>query len=364
MAVADLRMPIIELQGTPREIGEAHGESLRPLIREHAERHLEWILSQSSVELDETRLSDLWAPYVAANESSAPELVDEMRGIARGADVPFEQIFYLNSLLDVGNLRWLDCMKGTVGCTSFALPVESGTGHALLGQTYDLAAFRRRFNVLMRIRPADEPQQLVYTLAGMVGAAGLNEAGIGININYLSSNDCRAGKLHAVIVRQALASRNLADAVTAATVGLRAGGSHYLISDDTGHVVSIETSATRFALDYADGKPFGHTNHYLSEWMQPIGVIRATAIGSSVARYAALRRFLLRDDLDREQLKQMTSSHTSYPRSICAHGSADEPEELRGATIAAMVQSLPERTMEICEGCPCEGKYVIVPLLG
>ena len=364
MAAVELRMPVIELEGTPREIGEAHGESLRSLIREHAERQLEWILSQSSVVLDESRLSDLWAPYVAANESCAPELVEEMRGIARGADVRFEHVFYLNSLLDVGNLRFLDCVKGIVGCTSFALPTESGTGNALLGQTYDLSAFRRRFNVMMRLRPTGGPQQLVYTLAGMVGAAGLNEAGIGININYLSSNDCGAGKLHAVIVRQALASRNLADAVTAATVGPRAGGSHYLISDDTGHVVSIETSATRFALDYADGKPFGHTNHYLSEWMQPIGVTRPSAIGSSVARYAALRRFLMQDDLDREQLKQMTSSHTSYPRSICAHGSADEPEELRGATIAAMVQSLPERTIEICEGCPCAGEYATVPLEG
>ncbi len=361
---ADFRIQVIELQGTPSSIGEAHGESLRQLIHEHAQRHLEWILTQSSVVMNKTRLFDVLAPYVAANELSSPELVEEMRGIARGADVPFEDIFFLNSLLDVGNFRWLECVKGMFGCTSFVLPEEPGTGKVLLGQTYDLSAFRRRFNALLRINPANGPRQLVYTLAGMVGAAGLNEDGIGININYLSSNDCHPGKLHAVIVRQALASRNLADAVTAATVGPRAGGSHYLLSDDTGHVVSVETSATRFALAYADGKPFGHTNHYLSDWMQPISVMRPTAIGSSIARYAVLRRFLMRENLNRETLKEMTSSHTSYPRSICAHGSSDEPEEFRGTTIAAMVQSLSDRTMEICDGCPCQGEYVNVSLAG
>ena len=362
MTVADVAIPLVELQGTPAEIGEAHGEALRESIREHAQRHLHWILTHSAVAMNESQLWRHWAPFVTANESCAPELVQEMRGIARGADLPFEQIFYLNSLLDVGNFRFLGCVKGMLGCTSFAVPEEAGTGKSLLGQTYDLSAFRRRFNVLLRIRPADGPRQLIYSLAGMVGAAGLNEDGIGININYLSSNDCRPGKLHAVIVRQALSGRNLADAVTAATVGPRAGGSHYLISEEAGHVVSVETSATRFALAYADGKPFGHTNHYLSDWMQPISVVRPEAIGSSIARYAALRRFLMRENLTRATLKEMTADHTSYPRSICAHGSPDDPQEFRGATIAAMVQSLSDRTVEICDGCPCEGKYAVVPL--
>ena len=362
MNVANLQVPLVELQGTPTQIGETHGESLRELIREHADRHLQWILTNSSIALTEARLEEMWAPYVAANESVAPELVEEMRGIARGANVPFERIFLLNSLLDVGNLRWLECVKGTVACTSFAVPEESDTGRPLLGQTYDLDAFRRQFNALLRIRPAKGPAQLVYTLAGIVGAAGLNEEGIGININNLSANDCAAGKLHAVVVRQALAAGNLADALTAATVGPRAGGSHYLISDDTGTVVSVETSRSRFALAYADGRPFGHTNHYLSDWMQPKAVIRPSSIGSSIARYAALRRFLQKEPLNRAAIKEITQSHTSYPRSICAHASPEVGKGAGAGTIAAMVQSLSERTMEFCDGCPCEGNYVSVPL--
>ena len=129
-------------------------------------------------------------------------------------------------------------------------------------------------------------------------------------------------------------------------------------------MVSVETTAEQFALLYPDGKPYGHTNHYLSEWLQPRQVIRSTAIGSSSARYTALRRVLQRDDLDRDALKAMTADHSSYPRSICAHGGPEEPDHLRGSTIAAMVQVLGERSMHICGGCACEGEYQEISLEG
>ena len=362
--MSDTSIPLLNVSGTPSAIGEAHGERFRDLVQEHVAVHRDWIFENTAVPMDAESLDATWQPWIEANQQAAPELVEEMQGIARGADVSFEHLFQVNSLLDVGNFRWIDCVQQLVGCTCFVVPHEAGTGQTLLGQTYDLSAFRRRFNILLRIQPDDGPAQLVYSLAGMVGLAGLNEHGLGININYLSSNDCQPGKLHAVIVRQVLAASNLADAVAAPTAGTRAGGSHYLVADDAGHVVSVETTAEAFALLYPDGKPYGHTNHYLSEWLQPRQVIRSTAIGSSIARYTALRRFLQRDDLDRKSLMTMTADHSSYPRSICAHGGPDEPEHLRGSTIAAMVQVLGERTMHICGGCACEGEYQAIALEG
>lgn len=353
-------LPVLDLEGTPARIGEAHGEALRERIAAHAECHYQWLMEGAALRLDEAGLRALWAPRLVANESAAPELVEEMRGIARGANVPFERIFLLNSLLDVENLRHPGCVGGIVGCTTFALPAEAGTAATVIGQTYDLHYFREEYGAVLRLLPRGGPRQLLFTLAGMVGCAGLNEDGIGVVINYLSARDLQPGKLHVVIVRQILASRNLADALTAPVAGARAGGSHYLVADDAGNVVGVETTATRHALFYADGRPYGHTNHYLAESLQPREVIRPGSIGSSIARYAALRRYLQRADLDRAALKAMTRSHDSFPRSICAHGQTHEPHDLRGRTIAAFVLALAERTMEICRGCPCEGDYATV----
>jgi isopenicillin-N N-acyltransferase-like protein len=362
MAFTTAPIQVLDVEGTPAQMGEAHGEALRDVIRAHAERHQEWLLAAVAMRLDEDGLRALWTPRLVANEATAPQLVEEMRGIARGSGVPFEKVFLLNSLLDVGSLRHPGCVTGMMGCTSFSLPEETGTGMTIIGQTYDLDYFRQEYDLVLRLNPRGGPQQVVFTLAGMVGCAGLNEAGVGVVINYLSASDGQPGKLHAVIVRQALSSTNLADAVTAPIVGPRAGGSHYLCADDSGNVVGVETTATRHSLFFADGRPYGHTNHYLSDPLKPMEVIRKASIGSSVARYAALRRYLQRTDLDRNALKEMTRSHDSFPRSICAHGQAHEEHDLKSRTVAAMVFSLNERRMEICRGCACEGEYQTISL--
>src|SRR5205085_4672605 len=125
---------------------------------------------------------------------------------------------------------------------TFAVVAEAGTGRTLLGQTYDMPEFHQDYLTLLRLRPARGPRQLVFTFAGIVGAAGLNEAGVGVNINYLSPCDVGLGRLHSVIVRQVLGSPQLADALTHPAAPPRAGGAHFLIADQDGNIVSLETT--------------------------------------------------------------------------------------------------------------------------
>src|SRR5262249_48241769 len=182
--------------------------------------------------------------------------------------------------------------------------------------------FHRDSLPLLRLTPAAGPRQLVFTFAGIVGAAGLNEAGIALNINFLSPLDVGLGRLHSVVVRQVLASPQLADALTHPVMPPRAGGAHLLVADRDGNVVSVEKTARRLAVAYPQGAAIGHTNHYLAAELRDVEYLRAGSIGGSLARYAALRRFLQErgDRLTLDALMELTRNHTSYPRSICAHG--------------------------------------------
>ena len=92
----------------------------------------------------------------------------------------------------------------------------------------------------------------------------------------------------------------------------------------------------------------------------------AGSIGSSLARYTALRRFLRErgDKLTLEALMELTRNHTSYPRSICAHGTPGDPAETRTTTVAALVQIPAEGVMYITNGCACESAYEAVELSG
>src|SRR5262249_60831010 len=105
--------------------------------------------------------------------------------------------------------------------------------------------FHRDSLPLLRLTPAAGPRQLVFTFAGIVGAAGLNEAGIALNINYLSPRDVGLGRLHSVMVRQVLASPQLADALTHPVLPPRARGAHFPIADRARNVVRARAPARR-----------------------------------------------------------------------------------------------------------------------
>lgn len=364
MSTAHPSIPVLDLTGTPGQIGAAHGEAQRERIRAYVDRFLEFHLAGPAIPLTEETLWSHWAPQVAANQLEAPGLVEEMRGIARGAGVSFERIFLLNSLLDLNSFRFLPLAQNFAGCSTFAVAAAADTGLTLLGQTYDMSEFHQDYVTLLRLRPAQGPRQLIFTFAGIVGAAGLNERGLGVNINYLSPRDVGPGRLHSVVVRQILAGAQLADALTPAVMPPRAGGAHFLIGDADGTLVSIETTARRHAVFYPEGNAIGHTNHYLSDWLKNDEYLRGNSIGSSLARYAALRRFLgeRTNGLTLAALQELTRNHTSYPRSICAHPLDTEPAGRRPRTVAAMIEVLAERTMHITWGCACESPYETVTL--
>ena len=363
MSQAHPQIPVLELSGSPSELGEGHGEQQRAQIREYSERFLEWLLRHSVFAQCEQDVWEKWLPQVAANERVAPHLVEEMRGIARGAGVSFERIFLLNSILDLVSFCYLE-MGVNFGCTSFAVAREAETARTLVGQTYDMPELHQDYLVLLRLTPQLGPRQLVFSFAGVVGAGGLNEAGIGLSINFLSCRDVGMGRLHSCVVREVLASASLGEALTAPVVPPRAGGAHYLVGDDHGNVVSVETTGQQFQAIYPEGNAFGHTNHYLSAALKDREVIRPQAIGSSLARYASLNRYLREasEQLNLAQLQELTRNHTSFPRSICAHGSAQEATGFRSRTLAAMVHVLNDRVMYVTGGCACENEYAAVSL--
>lgn len=363
MPVNHPEIRVLEVSGGPAEIGEAHGEAERERIRRYADQFLGWLIRGASISLTEESLWAKWAPQVAVNERLAPGLIQEMRGIARGSGVPFERVFLLNSQLDVFSFRYLP-MVANFGCSTFAVVSEAETGQTLVGQTYDMPEFLQDYLLLLRLNPSSGPGQLVFTFTGLIGACGLNEAGIGVSINYLSPLDTGLGRLHSVVVRQILAAQNLAGALVPPVVPPRAGGAHYLVADQNGNALSIETTGKRHSVFLPQKAIIAHTNHYLATELKELEYVRENSIGSSLARYATLTRFCKEsdDNLTLSRLKELTRNHTSFPQSICAHAQPNTAEDQRSCTVAAMINVLAERTMHVTGGCACGHDYHSVTL--
>src|SRR6266478_3643631 len=86
--------PFIEASGSPRNVGLQYGrkaaERIRRTIdiyqRSFAEKGVDWTVARAAA-----------APFAVRIERAYPRIAEEMRAIAAGADVPFEDIVAINA---------------------------------------------------------------------------------------------------------------------------------------------------------------------------------------------------------------------------------------------------------------------------
>ena len=198
---AEIRL--LQLKGTPREIGRGHGEQYRDLIRQFLELLRENLEMRTRIKAGPKRIQDLVRKYWAYSTEYDLELEEEVEGIAEGSGLNIMDIMFLNAFLDLVNTRDGRIAATLLGCTSFGVSPEVTTDRwCYIGQNYEMEAFYKRFMILLEVNPLHKPSCLVYTYAGVVGCAGLNSAGIGLCINFLHPKDAGYGIVYPFIMRK------------------------------------------------------------------------------------------------------------------------------------------------------------------
>lgn len=86
----------IQLSGTPREIGRQHGRLQKDRIRQLIET-----LKGATVSEDKRRYAERMEAYLRAN---FPDIIEEWRGLAEGAEIRFEQAFVLSAAPSLAEL--------------------------------------------------------------------------------------------------------------------------------------------------------------------------------------------------------------------------------------------------------------------
>jgi isopenicillin-N N-acyltransferase-like protein len=357
-------IPVIELSGAPVEMGRAHGQALKDLIVEFVESVTSvHQMNNGFISVDKDRLETFCMKNLGYLEKFSPDLVEEMRGIAEGAGVTFKEILYLNSFLELEDLR-APGIGGTVlpdglwGCTTFNVTNEAGEGgRAYIGQTYDMEKYYEKFLCLLRITPENGPTQLVISFAGILGLNGMNSAGVGAVINKVTATDARPGVVYPFIMRKALAAERIGDALGAAIFSPRAGGINYQFAG-SGVAFCAETSAAYYQLLDIDGS-IAHTNHFVGRDMRRFETPNWLSHGGSMVRKQVADNFLKRHRgaLNPEKLKELTRDHTNHPRCICAHGFPGEDPKTAFHTVFAVIMDPEAGWLELCPGNPCENTY-------
>lgn len=358
------KIPILELRGTPYEIGLAHGGAFRErIVAFTASITAVHQANNATLSVAADTLKAFCLRHVGFLERFSSELVEEMRGIADGAGVAFEDILYLNCFLELEDLR-APGLGGKIlpdalwGCTTFNVTADAAAERrTYLGQTFDMEEYYEKCLALLRMKPNNGPETLVVTLAGILGLVGLNAAGVGVAINKIVAKDARPGVIYPFVMRKVLEAERIGDALGTVIFSSRAAGMNYQLTG-AGTAFCAETSASRYELLEIEGA-VAHTNHFVGGVMRGFETPNWLSHGGSMVRKHVADAFLKRHRgaLSLDLLKELTRDHTNHPRCICAHGFPGEDENTAFKTIFAMIMAPTEGWMEFCPGNPCQNTY-------
>ena len=178
------KLRIVDLEGTPYQMGKVHGQTLKTEILELLKRWKEDLEKTYRVTA-EVFIKNLLkkTDFQPAIARWTPGLLDEVRGIADGAGVDFDTM-YAYQLID--EIWAINDDLGLSKCTSIAAGKRNGNP-AYVAQTLDIPAFYHGFQTVLRIRDKREDlETLVFTIPGVVAANGLNSRSVAVCVNAVT----------------------------------------------------------------------------------------------------------------------------------------------------------------------------------
>ena len=346
--------PLVRVAGSHRQIGCQIGEACRNLIQHSVQS------AQALIDSTYSHLQLTWEgaitqsrKYIPFIEERYPQYIEEMYGIAEGANTSFDEIAVVNALEAVT----MDALHLTK-CTSFAVnETRTLDGHVLVAHNEDWLPEDEADIFLIHATPQDEPPFLAMTYGGLLPNIGLNAYGLAQCCDSVYPTDTRIGTPRVVVSRAVLAARTIDGAIRATTASQRAAGYNHLIAHESGELYNIEVSARNSAILYAQDGAISHTNHYLDPKMQAIEDEPEEMVSTRIRYFRADR--LLRQSRQHtvETLQAILRDHTNFPDSICNHSIHELDPMDRETTICSLVMDLNERTLDLAWGNPCVNRY-------
>lgn len=304
--------PLVEVSGSAFEMGVQHGKLAAPAIQ----RYLAWIdqlTGKPRPLLQQNAMRFL--PYI---KQLSPLYVDEVMGLAEGAGITLSDAMLCQSRAEAAQ-QW----EG--GCTAFAI-TRDGTadGNPLAGQNQDLESEYAGVAIVLKVRPNDgRPRALMFTFAGQLGYAGINQHGVSNFVNALYNFKWQRG-LPSYPVRRALLEQKSVPACLALLKRHRTCSAFNLVlADGAGVIGDVEIRPDR-VVPFEDEHPNLrlHTNHYVTRTFAPF---EDGTLPDSKPRLERIRTLVRRHwgRITVDTLKEILADHEGGPGAICRHGAAN-----------------------------------------
>lgn len=344
--------------GDPHERGEQIGRQTAERVRKSISVYDQTFRHHTGRGWSDIR--DYATDYLPAITAYDPDIVPEMRGLADGAGVAFEDVLALNTRTEVMfGLK----QAGWSECTSFGVSGARAGGRVLVGQNWDWRPVTATTSVLVECAPSDGPAYVTYVEAGLLAKIGYNSAGIAVMANLLITDKDRGrpGVPFHVVLRALMKATTLDVAMDAVRRADRSASANYLLADANGEVVNLETGPgdvdTIQRTEPTDGVVC-HANSFCTALPGTVDLGLET-LPDSPRRANRLATLIAEEpgEITPERLCAFLRDHDGHPGSICRHPDpAQHPVEQLG-TNASLVVDVAARLMWLAVGPPCTNAH-------
>ena len=339
--------------GTPREVGQQHGEELRETIHAHLER----------IYFDAGRMSGLsqkqaleytrqFEPFV---EKYSPDFALELQGLAEGAGLTAQEALLLQIRQEVSHYKRFAAHGQECSCFAVAQSYTKD-GKVYSGQNCDLIGDFEPMMNMVTMAVTGKPKVMMILPAGQISHSGMNSEGMSANCTFLNCNGWGMGYPRYLMSRLALEQWTIEDACEKLRIPERSSQRSITLCDAKGAIHMFELTHSEMEERVCHGCAV-HTNHFLipelkrlssaTQWEQHDSEMRCQRMEEMIAAN--------KGKIDREMLKAFLSDHANGNNSICVHSCKENPYH----TYVAMINNLTDRVMEVCRGNPCQGEFAI-----
>ena len=343
----------ITVQGTSYERGFAYGQLCQDEIAKSIISYQMLFENTKGISWEDARKISEY--YLSLTGDFEPDYVEEMRGIAKGANVDLLDIAALNARTEIMYSQAENVNPSECTTLSLMAPATEG-GRVIAAENWDYSKLLRDTLVIVHVYQENKPDFVMVAEAGMIGGIGMNNCGVAVMLNALRTTvPCRGIPLRARM-RAMLEAETLSEAYVK--------GGHEPVSVANLIATHKDGVAIGFEMDSRTIEPLipedgvlMHTNHYIGPKMYLANDVNHR--GSSYIRMQRIRTLVKErhGKITIEDVMSMLRDHAGYPDAICDHENLRMPEAERDATNFAVIMDLTENCMYLAPGNPCENEF-------
>jgi len=353
--------PVISVKGRPFECGQQYGSQAREQIRRNVALYFDLWRNLWGAEPDDIlkRCAKL-IPVIGKYDS---DILEELEGIARGADLSLEEVVALNARYELVFALSSVAPHGSGGCTSVAaLPQVTRNGKTILGQNWDWMPRFRGLSVVLEVAETGKPAIVTHTEAGALAHKGMNSAGVAVCLNALGTNHDKFGLTtpFLIVARAILNADSLSRALKAVFEARVTVSFNFLIAHRDGEAIDLEVNPEEVGVVQASGGILTHSNNFLTlGGRADLKDTFKAILPDTLFRYHRARQLIELDKghIDIGSFQRVFKDHFSHPNSICRHADARDEEPRQLVTTCSAIMDLEQRTFYLTDGPPCENEY-------